>query len=70
MKTNKQRLQEVLSRVDENTVIGSCIHTALDKNTDDAFETIVVALKDQERDVPEKVKSLIGEEGIQLLKQL
>lgn len=67
--TEKQ-LRKALSRISRKTILGNCIHIALAKKSNKEFRKIIPQLKDQLRDVPHILESVIGNEAIQLLKQL
>lgn len=67
--TEKQ-LRKALSKISSKTILGKCIHIALAKKSNKGFRKIIPQLKDQLRDVPHILESVIGNEAIQLLKQL
>lgn len=69
MKTVEQELREELSKVDPEKFIGLCITDALQSGKP-GFENLISVLKDQLRDAPASLANVIGEKGIQLLKQL
>lgn len=68
-KTEKQ-LQILLSKVSNATILGECINIAIAKGTKTHLRKIISELKDQLRDVPDVLESVIGKKAIELLKKL
>lgn len=66
----ERKFHQVLSKTSAKTFLGKCIHIALAKKSDEAFRKIIPQLKDQLRDAPVLLTSIIGKDAIELLKQL
>jgi hypothetical protein len=65
----EKKLRKELSKVNTKKFVGFCISDAL-KTGRPSFQQLISELKDQLRDVPHSLDSVVSEKAIQLLKQL
>jgi hypothetical protein len=63
-------LRQVLSKTSTETILGECISIALTKKSNEEFRKVVQQLKEQLRDAPALLNEILGDQAIELLKQL
>jgi phosphotransferase system IIB component len=66
----ERKLYQILSKTSTETILGECIRIALTKKSNEEFRKVVQQLKEQLRDAPALLCQILGDQAIELLKQL